>query len=218
MAASWYSVRSSRRKTAPAQSGPRSNETRKGRSSPVAKPPTMTGSSSILTWWVAEVDLLRHSGRNVLLGREILAGRNVPADEFAAEEMRRALSGRAGYATPPRETAIVGQKSDVAGVLGRVTRPVMAGVVAVGPVLAGAGRRLRRFPKDGRREWTGELHVLAPVVRHASIGWSDCPPTVNRRCRGDARRGRARSPARRPRLGPPSGSRPAGPGVGRPRP
>ena len=93
-----------------------------------------------------------------------------------------ALAGRAVCAAPRREAALVragsrcrrrsrSGRSRGDGRRGRSTRQCWHG----------AGRRRRRCPEDGGREWTGELHVSAPVAsRPASIGCLDCPrPSIS---------------------------------------
>ena len=66
---------------------------------------------------------------------------HVPADQLAAEEVRRTLTRRAIWAAPAREAAVVGQERDVARVLRRVALPTVTRAAAVDPVLAGTARR-----------------------------------------------------------------------------
>jgi hypothetical protein len=66
---------------------------------------------------------------------------HVPADQLAAEEVRRTLARRAIWAAPAREAAVVGQERDVARVLRRVALPTVTRAAAVDPVLAGTTRR-----------------------------------------------------------------------------
>src|SRR6266542_2417969 len=73
---------------------------------------------------------------------------HAPSEVFATEVVRCALARRAARAAPRRETALVGQEGQIAGVLGRVTVPTVAGAVAMDPVLAGAARGRRWRPQD----------------------------------------------------------------------
>ena len=95
---------------------------------------------------------------------EAPAGRDVPADELAAEIVRGPLAGRALGAAPAGEAALVRQVGDVAGALRRVAVPAVAVVVAVDVVLAGAGCGWRRRADHARRERVGDVHaILVPL-------------------------------------------------------
>lgn len=66
---------------------------------------------------------------------------HAPADQLATEVVRRTLTGRAHRAAPLCKAAVVGQKGQVARVLGRVAISTVTCAVAMDPVLAGAARR-----------------------------------------------------------------------------
>lgn len=133
-----------------------------------------------------------------------LAGRDVPADELASEDVRGVLPRCAGRAPPAGKPTLVRQEGDVAGALGRVAGPVMARVVAVRPVLAGAPRRVGRCSQDRRWEWTGEMHtdprirrgppiVLRPSMRPCKVEVTPCASPAIRHAASKRHHRRVRS-------------------------
>ena len=90
---------------------------------------------------------------------------HVPADQLAAEIVRRPLARSATRAAPTGEAAFVGQEGEVACALGRIAVPAVTRAAAVDPVLAGAARRRRRRPQGAGRERARCPHLLS-LPRH----------------------------------------------------
>ena len=112
---------------------------------------------------------------------------HVPADELAAEEVRRTLTRRAIWAAPAREPAVVGQERDVARVLRRVALPTVTRAAAMDPVLAGAACRRGRRPQGAGRERARCPHLAllaAPrdrAISRGDDGSPNCPCPVKYR-------------------------------------
>jgi hypothetical protein len=109
--------------------------------------------------------------------------RHVPADQLAAQIVRRTLARGAGRAAPTRNATLVGKVGNVTRVLGWVAVATMTPTVAVRPMLAGAARRSRRRPQDGcwKRAWC--LHLVSLPHHHTAVGRAtaggvDSPPPV----------------------------------------
>ena len=115
---------------------------------------------------------------------------HVPADQLAAEIVRRPLARSASGAAPPGEAALVGQEGEVAGALGRIAVPAVTRASAMDPVLAGAARRRGRRPQGAGRERARCPHLaLLAAPRDRAISRGDggspnCPCPV--KCRRPA--------------------------------
>ena len=121
----------------------------------------MASSTVLSAWRTRSLGCADHHAR--LIGQEsgldIHTKGNAPADQLAAEVVRRALARRAVVAAPACQAALVRQEPDIAGIRGRIAITMVTLVVAVDPVLAGALRRWGRRPEDGGGELARYVHV-----------------------------------------------------------
>src|SRR3954471_22461122 len=84
--------------------------------------------------------------------------RDTPADELAAEGVRRPITRSAGRATPLSQAALIRHERQVADVCRRVAMASVAPAVAMHPMRARAAGRRRRRSQDARRERAAYLH------------------------------------------------------------